>query len=73
MSACVIIQNNGQDINTVRDLIQFLGNDFFVTKQSDLVRRDMCLCCVDIEKTLEKHGIKWTHDDFGNYIIGGMC
>lgn len=67
---CTSIHEPGQEIETVKDLIGFLGSaDFVVDKHYKFADINSCLCQIDVRETLEKHGIKYKIDGVGDYEI----
>jgi hypothetical protein len=56
----------GEDIETGRELKEFLnGGPIIMYREQDELEEDVCLCAVDLRKTLEANHIPYTEQWFG--------
>lgn len=67
----VIHTEDGNEIECVEDLQKLLKDDAEIFLNTGYIElwEEGCLCQVDIEKTLDKAGIRWKHDGILDFVL----
>jgi len=71
---CQIVRFNGEEIETVQELIDLIGEEnIVVSEHYGTLDQYSCLCQVDLEKTFKKAGYVYTVDGMDWIIEKNTC